>query len=299
MREDYLKNMAGIMRAPFLILTPACVFLGIAISLWKEGAIDYMHAFIAFLGAAAAHISVNALNEYFDFKNGLDFRTIRTPFSGGSGTLPKNPRLASWSLFAGLAAFIIVCLVGVYFIIVRGWLILPLGFAGLLLIALYTPVFTKSPFMCLIAPGLGFGPLMVMGTDFVLTGFYSAAAMVASLVPFFLVCNLLLLNQFPDIEADKSVNRRNIPIQFGTGTGSVIYGLFMLLAYASILCGVFLVNMPAPTLAGLFTIPLALFAFLGAYRYGRDRKRLLPYLGLNVIIIILTPLLVGIGVLTG
>lgn len=41
---------------------------------------------------------------------------------------------------------------------------------------------------------------MVMGTHFALTGEYSATAGLASLVPFFLVSDLLLLNQFPDVE---------------------------------------------------------------------------------------------------
>ncbi len=40
---------------------------------------------LALLGAFLAHISVNTLNEYFDFKSGLDLETIKTPFSGGSG----------------------------------------------------------------------------------------------------------------------------------------------------------------------------------------------------------------------
>ena len=45
---------------------------------------------LALAGGLLAHISVNALNEYLDFTSGLDLTTLRTPFSGGSGTLPAN-----------------------------------------------------------------------------------------------------------------------------------------------------------------------------------------------------------------
>ena len=75
-----------------------------------------------------------------------------------------------------------------------------LGLAGLLLVFGYTIWFTRDPYLCLIAPGLGFGPFMVMGTHFVLTGNYAWTAFIASLIPFFLVSNLLLLNQFPDVD---------------------------------------------------------------------------------------------------
>jgi 1,4-dihydroxy-2-naphthoate octaprenyltransferase len=36
------------------------------------------------------HVAVNALNEASDYKTGIDFNTERTPFSGGSGTLPAE-----------------------------------------------------------------------------------------------------------------------------------------------------------------------------------------------------------------
>ena len=36
------------------------------------------------------HVAVNALNEASDMTTGIDLRTTRTPFSGGSGTLPAG-----------------------------------------------------------------------------------------------------------------------------------------------------------------------------------------------------------------
>lgn len=287
------------MRIPFLILTPACVSLGVGSAIWTTGEVRGLFVVLALVGALSAHISVNSLNEYFDYKSGLDFRTKRTPFSGGSGVLPENPRMARHALIIGLVAFVLTGIVGIYFVHVWGWRLLPLGLIGLFVIVFYTIWFTSNPLLCLVAPGLGFGTLMVTGTDFVLTGAYSCSAFVASLVPFFLVSNLLLLNQFPDVEPDRSVGRRHLPIALGLRRSSLIYGLFLLLCYVSIALGVHLHYLPRFSLMGLLTIAIALPAFAGAYRFGENIERLIPYLGMNVVVVILTPLLVAAGLFLG
>jgi len=273
--------------------------LGVGSAIWRAGEVRILFVVLALIGALSAHISVNSLNEYFDYKSGLDFRTKRTPFSGGSGVLPKNPRMARHALIIGLVSFVLTGIVGIYFVHVWGCGLLPLGLIGLFVIVFYTIWFTSNPLLCLVAPGLGFGTLMVMGTDFVLTGSYSCTAFVASLVPFFLVSNLLLLNQFLDVEPDRSVGRRHLPIRLGLQKSSLVYGVFLWLAYASIALGVHLHYLPRFSLIGLFTIAIALPAFAGAYRFGENIKRLIPYLGLNVIVVILTPLLVAAGLFLG
>ena len=294
-----LKDLMGPMRLPFVILTPACVLVGLGTAVWLTGEVNYIYFTLALIGAIAAHISVNAFNEYFDFKSGLDHRTHRTPFSGGSGTLQERPELARQALRVAIAAIIITALIGLYFLQERGLSLLPLGALGLLVIVAYTPWFTRNPVLCLIAPGLGFGPLMVMGTNFVLTGGYTWTSFIASLVPFFLVNDLLLLNQFPDIEADQSVGRRHLPIIFGRKVSSLIYGTILLLAYLSIVLGFTTEHLPRTSLIGLLTLLIAVPVIVGVYRYAESVEKLVPYLGLNVIINISTPVLVAIGLLIG
>lgn len=294
-----VKYLLGPMRLPFLILTPACVLLGLGTAVWTSGQMNVFHFVLALIGAIAAHISVNAFNEYFDFKSGLDARTERTPFSGGSGTLPAKPSMAPHALATALITFAVIILIGLYFLRIWGLSLLPLRLLGLLTVFAYTPWLTRNPWVCLIAPGLGFGPLMVMGTHFVLTGEYSWAALIASLVPFFLVSDLLLLNQFPDTEADRSVGRKHFPIVVGNQVSSFIYGAFLLLAYLSIAAGVYLGYLPKASLIGLATIIIAVPAFIGAYRYAEDTKKLIPHLGQNVLVNIITPVLVAIGLFIG
>ena len=161
------------MRLPFLLLTPACVAVGVATAHWQTGASNHLLALLVLVGALASHISVNAFNEYFDFRSGLDAKTERTPFSGGSGTLPNHPELATGTLWLAVIALVVAALIGVYVMWLRGWLLFPLGACGLLLVLTYTTWWAYRPVLCLIAPGLGFGLLMVMGTHFSLTGGYS------------------------------------------------------------------------------------------------------------------------------
>ncbi|MFZ5916392.1 MAG: prenyltransferase [Chloroflexota bacterium] len=296
---SHLKYLLGPMRLPFLILTPACVLVGLGTAVWSLGRVSALHFVLTLIGAISAHVSVNAFNEFFDFRSGLDARTERTPFSGGSGTLPARPELARQALATALVALTLTGLIGVYFIWVRGWALLPLGLLGLLVIVAYTPWLARYPLLCLIAPGLGFGLLMVMGTDLVLSGRYSWTAFFASLVPFFLVNDLLLLNQLPDVEADQSVGRRHFPILVGRRLSSLIYGAFLLLAYLSLLLGVLLGHLPVASLLGLLTLPLAIPTAAGGYRYAENVPRLLPFLGLNVLINVATPALVAVGLLIG
>jgi len=292
-----LKSLLGPMRVPFLILTPACVLLGVGTAIWTTGHVNAVHVVLVLIGAVSAHISVNAFNEYFDFRSGLDLRTTRTPFSGGSGTLPEQPQMARAALITASIAFAVTGLIGLYFMSVRGLALLPLGLLGLFLILAYTVWLAYNPVLGLLAPGTGFGILMVMGTHVALTGQYSWTAFTASLVPFFLVNNLLLLNQFPDVQADQSVGRRHFPLIVGRRVSSYIYGAFLLLAYVAILAGVGLGQLPLASLIGLGTVVIAVPAFLGAVRYAEEVQKLVPYLGLNVIINIATPTLVGVGLL--
>src|SRR4030065_1653905 len=150
------KANLGPMRVPFLILTPACVLLGIATAVQTGAHINPLHVLLVLIAAVSTHISVNAFNEYDDFRSGLDTRTQRTPFSGWSGTLQANPRMARTALITAVICLTIIILVGVYFTWLYGLALLPLGLLGIFVIVAYTPWLTRNPWLCLIAPGVGF-----------------------------------------------------------------------------------------------------------------------------------------------
>jgi len=120
MDKTQSKAIFGPMRLPFLILTPACVLLGAGTATWSGHELNLFHLALVLIGAVSTHISVNALNEYDDFKSGLDLKTEPTPFSGGSKALPDNPDKARIGLITGLLTFVIAALIGIYFIYIRG-----------------------------------------------------------------------------------------------------------------------------------------------------------------------------------
>jgi 1,4-dihydroxy-2-naphthoate octaprenyltransferase len=285
-------------RPQFLLLTPACCCVGVGTAAWVQGgvsALSWEYVILAFVGALCAHIATNVLNDYFDYTSGLDLRTRPTPFSGGSGILPKKLMRPRQALVFGLVALGLTAAIGIFFWVMRGWGILPLGAIGILVIVAYTQWITKQPLLCLIAPGLGFGPLMVMGMHFALTGRYDVVAIIASLVPGFLVSNLLLLNQFPDVEADAAVKRRHILIVLGRVAGAWYYAAFAVATFLVVVLGWVFGEFPASTLIALITLPVALLTIKGAIQNADNIKDLIPYLGANVLYTLLTPLLLGIG----
>jgi 1,4-dihydroxy-2-naphthoate octaprenyltransferase len=294
-----LKTAIGVARPNFLILAVACVFIGLAVAIHDGGNVSALNAVLVFVGGVLAHASVNALNEYEDYRTGLDDKTMHTPFSGGTGTLQKehDPRQAKIAMWTGLISGLIVTAIGVYFLSFRGWPIAIIGLIGLAIIVLYTPVLNRLPLFCLLAPGIGFGTLMVLGTYNALTGQFSLAAVLASFIPFLLVCNLLLLNQFPDVEADQTIGRRHYPILIGRKASAWIFVSFLAANYLVILLGVIFKVFPIWCLLGLISLIFGIPAAKGALQHPDEPLKLLPSMTMNVLVNIITPVLVGIGFL--
>jgi 1,4-dihydroxy-2-naphthoate octaprenyltransferase len=284
-------------RPSFLLLVPACVFIGIATAVYDTRELNALNFGLAFLGALLAHISVNVLNDYFDYQTGIDLNTRKTPFSGGSGILPAGLLIPRKVFIFGMACLLAVAAIGAYFIHEYTWRILPIGVLGILVIYFYTTHLTKDPLLCAIAPGLGFGPLMVLGVYFTQTGEYTLSAGLASMIPGFLVSNLLLLNQFPDVEADRAGARRHLLITLGRERSAKIYAGLIVATYVLLVFSVAFKELPWGALLGLLTLPLGIQAVRGVLRYSEDMDNLIPFLGRNVMVTLLTPLLAGVGIL--
>lgn len=292
-----ISTLISTTRPPFLLLTPVVLSLVYALSYWLQGDIDLGLASLIMIAALSAHISVNTFNEYADFSSELDFNTRRTPFSGGSGALPSDPNSAIGVYLLAWSTLIITIGIGLYFIYLRGWMLLPLGLVGIGIITSYTSWLTKKPWLCLIAPGFAFGPIFIIGSCLVLTGNYSLNSIAVSLPIFFLSNNLLLLNQFPDIQADRDVGRNHLAIQHGTSFASRIFLLFTLLAYISLGIAVSLSLLPQGALLGLLPGVFSLIASIKIIISHQNAEALLAAMKLNVITNLSTPILIAIGIL--
>lgn len=291
------KQLLGPLRVDFLWMDAACVLLGWGAAAWGHGPVNLGLVFLTFVGALAAHISVNAFNEYFDFRTGLDERAGRTPFSGGSGTLQQRPELARWALSAAVGTLILTAAIGLFLVYLQGWELIPIGVLGLFVIVAYTPWLTHHPLPALLVCGFGFGTLMINGTNFALTGGFTWAAFTASMIEFFQGNALLILNQFPDVEADRAVGRRNLPIVIGRRKSSYVYAMLLLGIYVTAAVGVALGALPWTALLVFLNLPFAIRAARGAVRNADDMQRLMPTLADNVILNLSTPTLTGVGLL--
>lgn len=288
-----LKTWFLELRPQFLLLSVVLVPIGTAVA-WHQGNFNLAYFVLAWVGTVLAHISVNVLNDYFDHRSRLDFHTQRTPFSGGSGILTAGLLKPTRVYLLGVASLFVAAVIGAYFIGVQGWGLLPVLLIGGLSAYFYTPLFSRWRIGELLA-GLGLGTLPVLGAYFVQTGGYNWQALVVSLPPGFLSANLLLLNEFPDLEADKQVGRRNLVMALGRQKAGWLYTALVAATYLCIILGVAFRLMPVTLLVGLLTLPVAFKAVQGALRDYDDIPKLIPALGANVITVLGTDLLLTVG----
>ena len=154
--------------------------VGGAWALKQNSSTNILYLMMAMVGAIAAHVAVNTLNDYFDFKSGLDLLTKPTPFSGGSGMLPGEKLKPKTVLALGLGSLAVAVAVGTLFIAIRGWELLIITVPAGLLIILYTQYITRFPWLCLMVPGVAFGPLMATGAFYALSGTFNTTVLAAS-----------------------------------------------------------------------------------------------------------------------
>ncbi len=283
-------------RPQFLLLSVVLAFLGTSIA-WYDGFFNLGYALLAGFGLLLTHISVNTLNDYFDYRSGVDLATKRTPFSGGSGILPAKLLTPKQVFWLGISAFLLAVVIGVFFILTMGWLLLPLLLLAAICVLFYTPVMLKMPWPEW-AAGLGLGVLPILGLYFVQTAQYTWHAAIAAIPSGILVHNLLLLNEFPDVEADSLAGRRTLPIILGGSRSSLIYSVLTIAIYLWIIGWVIAGVMPVFALIALLTLPFALKAIKGSRKH-QEMARLVPAMASNVLVVLVKLLLLCIGYILG
>lgn len=285
-----IKNYADVARAPFLLLPPTLIAAGAAASAW-DGAFSWLRTLLALIGLVALHMAVNILNEWSDMRTGIDLETERTPFSGGSGTLPAGGIGLRSALVFGLVCAGIGLAIGLWFVSEVGWVLLPIMLAGAVSVLTYTELLARIG-VGEIAAGFGLGAGPVIGTALVQDGGWSAAAAAASIPAFFMTFNLLLLNEFPDLDPDRRGGRRNLVILLGRKAAALIYVLAGVATPLSIVLAVLVGLLPPLCLAAL--LPSLLLFKPIRWALGDISKPVpIPALGANVAWNLLTNTLVA------
>ncbi len=270
-------------RPQFLIISLILILLGTSIA-WYQGYFNPLHAGLALIGMLLVHISANTLNDYFDFQSGIDLEVKRTPFSGGSGILAAGLLAPASVRRFGLICFLLAVPIAVFFVVVRGLLLLPIFVGGALCLALYTTHLTRWG-LGELGAGLGLGALPVLGAYFVQSGAYTWEAVVAVIPSGILLHNGLLLFEFPDVEADQKGGKRTFPVVMGKNRAAVLYSVLTIAMYAWIAAWSIAGLMPIWTLLALLTIPLAWRAMAGALNHEEESK-FLPGLKANLAVLL-------------
>lgn len=265
-----------IIRVRFLLSSVIAVSIGLSLNWWQHTSINILDGLLIFAGVLALHISVDLLNDFWDFKRGIDMKTPKTKMSGGTGVLPEGLLKASSVYRAGVLFLIIGSAIGSYFILTDGITIaIILGFA-ILSIYFYSTKIVDS--------GLGEifvaikGTMIVLGTYFIQSAQLTTEAVLAGVVVGSLSSLVLFISSFPDHDADKSKGRKTLVIVTGKKTASKLFWIFPLVSYAVIICGVVVNLFPILSLISLICIPLMIKSGFGLRKHFDSVEQLVPYM---------------------
>ncbi len=274
-----VRAYLGVARAPFLLLSVTLVASGAAAG-YYTGDFSWTRTLLALVGLVSLHASVDAFNEVSDMKTGIDLQTQRTPFSGGSGTLPAGLMKPQTARNFAIATALIGLAVGLFFLMRVGITFLPILVLGAACVLLYADILSRSG-VGEIAAGLGLGLLPVMGAALVQGGRYPAAAVAAGIPAFLMTFNLLLLNEFPDEAADRTGGRRNLVIVLGRHGAALVYSAAAILTPISIAASVWVDLLPSICLIAMVPSLLVVLPLRWVFT-GPQNPVPIPALGANV-----------------
>ena len=286
-------------RLPFLTATIVPVALGGAVAA-NHGSFRWSLFGLILFGASAVHLATNIINDVFDDLSGADAANVTpTPFSGGSRVIQY--RLVSRRSMVAMAVlfYLIGITVGIYLSESRGRLLYLFGMAGIFVSLAYT-----APPLRLVnrgwgepAVGLGFGPLMAVGTYFVLTQNLSFEVLYASLPVAILIALVLYLNEVPDRAADSAAGKRTLIVRWTRETAVRAYGFATILTYGLLIIGAIGSILPPWTLLGLATVPMAKGVYRDLKAHYEKPYELMPAMQRNIGLHLFTGLLIIAGYL--
>ena len=175
--------------------------------------------------------------------------------------------------------FLIAIAIGIYLnSLVSGNLVLYLGIFGLFSGFFYAAPPLKIGYCGLgeLLIGLNFGPLVVVGSYYVQTGWFDWNVVLASIPVALLIIAVIYINEFPDYQADKAVHKQTLVVLINRQKAVIGYDLIVGLTYITILLAIVFGIYPVPTLIAFLSLPLAVKAITTLHRHALERKLLIP-----------------------
>lgn len=275
-----IRTWLRAIRLRFLSASVIAVGNGIALAFWKNKQIDLSDAILTFAGVICLHASIDLLNDYWDYKRGIDTATRRTKFSGGTGVLPEKLLKPGSVYSVGLIFLLIGTLIGMYFVVIRGIMIaLLLGFAILAIYFYSTSIVNLGLGEAFVAIK---GTLIVVGSYYVQTSSIGVGVVYVGIIIGILSASVLFVNSFPDYQADRSRGRRTLVILLGRQRAVKIFPWMILCTYVLIIAGIFLGYLKIYSLVSLLSAPFAVSAIKRISKSYQDVEQLVPVMGATV-----------------
>ena len=249
-----ISTWLRVIRVRFLLASVVAVSAGLAITWWQTGNITLFDAVLTMAGVLCLHASVDLLNDYWDFKRGIDTATQRTKMSGGSGVLPDGLLKPVQVYVAGIIFLIIGASIGIYFVATDGVII------GIILAFAVISIYFYST--KLVNWGLAEvfvtikGTMIVVGTYFVQTQQITEPVVLCGIIVGVLSSLVLFITSFPDYDADKAKGRKTLVISLGKQNSCSILWVFPSIVYGITIMAVISEIFPISCLIILATIPL-------------------------------------------
>jgi 1,4-dihydroxy-2-naphthoate octaprenyltransferase len=244
------------------------VLVGTAVAAY-EGTFRAGLFLITLLSCLFLQIGTNYLNEYFDYRYGLD----HAGSLGASTVIFRDEMTAAQVLGGGIFCFALAALLGLLLAYFVGPAILLFGLVGVLIAYFYS----AKPFK-FASRGLGdilvyiaMGFLMVWGSYYVQIHQWSWLAFAASVPVGFLVTAILNMNNVRDYEDDQAVDKRTLPVRFGRKFGQRFHAALLMASYVAVLIFVVTGVLPLLSLLVWLTFPLA-FTNVRAVLQATERK---------------------------
>ena len=234
---------------------PCVVGAMLALLVSNGNSLWYLFPFILF-SSVLLHAATNLVSDYYDFIKGVDTKDS----FGGSGVLTEGLLQPKPVYKMGIIFFALAFAIGLPIIFARGELILILGLAGILGGFFYTgwPIGYKYVALGNIFVFILMGPLMVVGTFYALTGYYSADVLYISLPIGCLVAGILQANNLRDIIHDRKASIKTLASVAGNTYAKAEYLFLIITAYVIVIVLVILRILSPWSLLVLLSLPPAI-----------------------------------------
>jgi 1,4-dihydroxy-2-naphthoate polyprenyltransferase len=273
---ENIKNWVKLARLPFYNSAILPFVLGIIISVKIEKAFSWPVFIFSILGMFFILVATHYVGEYFDFEvDTLSAKMGRNKFSGGSQVL-QNTRIPKKNVLIGgfvSIGFAVITGFFIYYYFNLGPLILLLGAIGMFCGILYSlpPFNWAKRGIGEIIIGFAYGWLTIASAFYLMSGKIISLIFWVSLPIGLTIFNVILINEFPDYDADKKCGKKTLVVRFGKKISSYIYVFSTMLQWVFFSLSV--IKFGVPALALIFYLPIfAISAFLVYKIIGKKYK---------------------------